>query len=324
MHALVFLAILLLLGGILAAGVVLLLAVSLLRPPRMTDGKALWVLRRLSPGDLGLAFEEMKFQVREERTGRPLGIAGWWIARAASARPGRCVVFIHGYADAKVGAIAWAPTWHALGYNILAVDLRGHGESGGTECTAGYFERHDIDAVLNSLRAQRPAETEDLVLFGISLGAAVAAAVAVLREDLAAVVLESPFADFASAAMLHMDWLGAPGKIFQRAALHWAQRLSGADFGAVRPVDGIAAAHCPVMVISPAEDSFLATDASRAAMSSALRPERGDILWRPDESGHLGAMPTNPQEYQRRLAEFLQSSALRATASSSSREPARV
>ena len=36
----------------------------------------------------------------------------------------RCVVLLHGYADAKVGAIAWAPMWHELGYHALAIDLR--------------------------------------------------------------------------------------------------------------------------------------------------------------------------------------------------------
>src|SRR5512138_2516666 len=54
-HSLLLLAaVLLVLGALLAAAVITLMAWSLLRPPRMTDGKAAWVLKRLSPGDLGL------------------------------------------------------------------------------------------------------------------------------------------------------------------------------------------------------------------------------------------------------------------------------
>ena len=72
---------------------------------------------------------------------------------------GRCVTLLHGYADAKVGAIAWAPLWYSLGYHILAFDLRAHGESEGAYSTAGYFERHDLNQLLNQLRAERPSET---------------------------------------------------------------------------------------------------------------------------------------------------------------------
>src|SRR5258707_11879026 len=162
-------------GLLSCAAAVFGMALSLLRPLRMTDGKATWVLQRISPGDLGLVFEDVHFIVRDERYGRRLRLAGWWIPAAQTSD--RCVIFIHGYADAKVGAIAWAPVWHALGFNILALDLRAHGQSGGEQCTAGYFERHDVSQAIDQLRAERPLQTQRLVLFGISMGAAVAAAV---------------------------------------------------------------------------------------------------------------------------------------------------
>jgi pimeloyl-ACP methyl ester carboxylesterase len=107
---------------LMCVAIVVLLARSLVRPPRMTDGKAAWVLKRLSPGDLGLRFEEVAFDVRDARTGQMIRIAGWRIPQANA--DGRTVILLHGYADAKVGAIAWAPAWHKLGWNILAIDLR--------------------------------------------------------------------------------------------------------------------------------------------------------------------------------------------------------
>src|SRR3954452_2525061 len=141
--------VLLALGALLAAGTVALMAWSLLRPPRMTDGKAAWLLQRLSPGDLNMPYEDARFTVRDQRTGEPLRVAAWWIPcpAAAGRTSDRCVVLLHGYADAKVGAIAWAPVWQKLGFNILAPDLRADGESEGRESTAGFYERHDVDQV---------------------------------------------------------------------------------------------------------------------------------------------------------------------------------
>lgn len=287
------------LGFLLAGAAVVVMAVALLRPPRMTDGKAVWVLKRLSPGDLGLRFEEVSFEVRDER-GRPMRVAGWWVPHPAAA--GRCAVLIHGYADAKVGAIGWAPTWHALGFNLLAIDLRAHGESGGTYTTGGYFERHDVDAVLNQLRAQRPSDTRQLVLFGASLGAAVALATAAGRDDLAAVVLDSPFADYRHAALAHMDLLGAPGRPLGRLAVRLAQWIAGADFGAVRPVDLIRRVSCPLLVIIPEQDVFLAPSDARA-ISEALGP--AGRIWRVPGATHLTPLLAGPDEYRSRLESFL-------------------
>ena len=77
----------------LCAGAAVLMAWSLVHPPRMTDGKAMWVLKRLSPSDLGLEFEDVKFVVRDER-GERLSITAWWIPNPKA--QGRCVVLQHG------------------------------------------------------------------------------------------------------------------------------------------------------------------------------------------------------------------------------------
>src|SRR3954469_7280937 len=160
----------------------LLIAHAILRPPRMTDGKAVYVLQRLSPSDLGMRFDTLAFRVRDARSGKSLELAAWRIPHPAGSD--KTVILIHGYADAKVGSIAWAPTWQQLGWHVLAIDLRAHGESQGTYATAGYFERHDLDQVINQIRSSRPQQTQQLALFGISLGAAVALATAQMRDDI--------------------------------------------------------------------------------------------------------------------------------------------
>ena len=226
------------------------------------------LLHRLSPADLGMEFEEVTFKVIDECKGVPLKIAGWWIGTPDPR--GRCAMILHGYSDAKVGGIAWAPLLRSFGFNILAIDLRAHGESGGAYSCAGFWERYDVNQVLDQTKAARPAETRQILLFGISLGAATAAATAVMRDDLWAVILEGPFADFHAAAALHADRLGTPGPFFQDNALPPGEMACCAPiltrFG---PIDMIPKIPCPLMVIQSGDDPFL-TEADHAAIRRAV------------------------------------------------------
>jgi pimeloyl-ACP methyl ester carboxylesterase len=241
--------ILVLLGLLLAGATVLIVAHGILTPPRMTDGRAIWRYRRLSPGDLGLRFENETFTLRDasRRDGRPLHIAGWWIP-SDNAAAGCYAVLLHGYGDAKVGVIAYAPLLHQLGWNVLAIDLRAHGESGGRYSTAGFWERDDVSQVINQLQASRPTQATTLVIVGTELGAAVAAATAAMRDDIAGVVLEHSFDDFSETVIARAATIGLGRGPFIGMALRVAEWLAGARFADVRPADMIRQIRCPSLV----------------------------------------------------------------------------
>ena len=291
---------------ILIAIALVLVAHSLLHPPRMSDGKAAYVLKRLSPGDLGMRFSEMTFTVHNHRAGSALDIASWWIPHSASGD--RTVVFVHGYADAKVGSIAWAPTWQQLGFHVLAIDLRAHGESGGFYTTGGVLERRDLDQVLNQLRAIRPEQPRRLVLFGISFGAAVVLAAAEGRDDLAAVVLECPFARYRNAVRTHVRIFDLPLPSLLPAVMWIGKRLSGVDLDEIQPLQLLSRVKCPLMVIQSGDDPFVPPEDAREIESALMRrpPKCGLAVYRhvPGAS-HLLALTIDPADYARRLGEFL-------------------
>jgi alpha-beta hydrolase superfamily lysophospholipase len=292
--------ILLLAGAVGWAGVVWAYARSMVRPPRMTDARAMRRLNRLSPGDLAMPFEDLRFDIRDSATGEPITLRAWWMPAGRASE--RCVILLHGYADAKVGAIAWAPMWRGLGFHVLALDLRAHGDSGGRYCTAGVREAEDLE-VLSDLRAARPRETEKVVLFGISYGAAVAAGVATRREDVDAIVLESPYSDFRSAATRHGELMLAPGATFRAAAFRLAECLAGVRFGEMRTPRLLAAAKCPWLVIHGDADRLMPPEEIATFRDLATGPTRQHHLVA--GAGHNRAMETDPVGYAARIERFL-------------------
>lgn len=308
MHLTVLAAVLLLLvllgiGALLWLSLCLLMAWSILTPPRMTAGKAVYHMHRLSPGDLGLNFEERVYHVRDQATGRPLRLAGWWIPASPGSR--QTALLIHGYADAKVGAIAFAPLLNQLDFNILAIDLRAHGDSAGRFCTAGFFERDDLNQVINQLQAEHPNQTERLILFGISLGASVAAATAAMRTDIDALILESPFPSYERVVTNHTRLLNLPAGRMLKTALTIAQRISGADFAQVRLIDQVPRITCPVLTIVGGDDVLLTATDIEDLGTAATRSACNDF-WLLPGADHLQSMASSPVEYSQRVEKFLE------------------
>ncbi len=308
MQVLALIGILIFTAALVFAAAAALAAHALVCPPRLSDARAVWLLGRLSPGDLGLPFENVRFPIRDTATGDPLEVFGWWIRHPAAKGS---VVLLHGYGDAKIGAMAWAPMLHELGWNILAMDLRAHGESGGRYCTGGIREAEDMLQVVHQLRLERPGDTQTLLLFGLGLGAAVACGVAAQPDlEIAGIIADSPFAKYEQAAHFHLRAVGAYGQLLQWAAMKWAGRLCGVNLASSRPVDMLPRVRSPILMILSGDDATLdAADA--ASLSDALigRSHARDVLWRVPNAGHLLALVAEPEEYAREVKAFLTSAA---------------
>jgi pimeloyl-ACP methyl ester carboxylesterase len=147
-----------------------------------------------------------------------------------------------------------------------------------------------------------------LILFGVSLGAAVAGATAALRDDVDAVIMDCAYRDYRSAAQTHARVMGMPGPMFQRIAIALAQKLSHSDFYACAPERIIPTLRCPLMVIHGADDLFVDPvdmDAVEAATNSRAADLGPTVYWRARDTHHVLALRTDPAEFRRRIEAFL-------------------
>lgn len=90
----------------------------------------------------------------------------------AKQETGKTVLAVHGYRNYGIREYAaMAPFYHALGYNLLIVDDRGHGESEGSYVGYGWQDHFDCEKWIDYL-VLRFGQKAEIFLYGISMGAA--------------------------------------------------------------------------------------------------------------------------------------------------------
>lgn len=178
------------------------------------------------------------------------------------------MVLVHGSDGNKSEMLAWAWVLHD-NYNLVAFDLRNHGQSSGDQTTQGALEQLDLKAALDWL-VKTKAPTRVAVL-GLSLGAATAVNEATTDDRVKALVLGSMHATLANAAQARLDTAGYPFSV----AGAWAVLLgglirTGQDMSAVDPVQAIARlGRRPVLVLSGGADRSVGRSDAQGILDAA-------------------------------------------------------
>ncbi|MDR5893566.1 alpha/beta hydrolase [Halomonas mongoliensis] len=205
-----------------------------------------------TPADRGLAWEPVLLETEDG-----LALDAWWLPHE---RPRASLLFLHGNAGNISHRLDSLVQFHRLGFAVLILDYRGYGRSEGRPSEAGLAL--DAMAGWRWLREEAGQAPEEVVLFGRSLGAAVAAELAEEREAQgerpAAVILESPFRSVPELAQRVYPFLPA----------RWLARFS---HDTESHVGGITA---PLLVIHSRDDEIIPFAEGEAVYRAARDPKR--------------------------------------------------
>lgn len=167
------------------------------------------------------------------------------------------VLLTHGWMEIKEMHMSELKLLRRNGHDVMLLDLRAHGRSGGRLTTIGAWEREDITAVIDQA-VELGLIGPKLITMGYSTGAACMIQHAADDPRVAAVVALAPFADLISAirsfGRLYGNWYDPDILLrgFEQFAQHSGFHLRQSDtIGAMQRM------HVPVLVAAGDRDRHL-------------------------------------------------------------------
>ncbi|MGH8727111.1 MAG: alpha/beta hydrolase [Burkholderiales bacterium] len=148
----------------------------------------------LTPEDYGLAFREVRLPVKNA-----LGVYdemhGWFIP----AKGQKVLLYLHGNGGNIGSNLPHAVRFQRLGFSVFIVDYRGYGQSSGAHPTESQVYE-DAHAAWNYLQAQG-VDPKRIVIYGHSLGGAIAIDLAARVEEAAGLIVEGTFTSMRDAVV---------------------------------------------------------------------------------------------------------------------------
>ncbi|MBW2596340.1 MAG: alpha/beta hydrolase [Deltaproteobacteria bacterium] len=200
-----------------------------------------------TPDKAGLSYETVSFKAADG-----VNLSGWFIP---AGKPRGVVLFCHGNAGNISHRLDSILIFHHLGLSTFIFDYRGYGASEGKPTEAGTYL--DAEAAWRYLTEERDLPPTGIILFGRSLGGAIAARIAQDHKP-EALIVESTFTSVPDIAADIYPFL--PVRL-----------LSRFDYNAGEYIGRVA---CPVLVIHSTGDDIIPFAHGRRLFEAAKEPKQ--------------------------------------------------
>lgn len=216
------------------------------------------------------------------------------------------VIFVHGYLSRAADMGIYAQYYYEdLGYNVLSLDLRGHGNSEGDYIGFGWHDRLDILDWVNVAIDKLGTDVE-IVLHGVSMGAS--AVLMASGEDVPkqvkAIVADSPYSnvyDLFQYQMKRMYHLPA-FPILPSTSLV-AKMRAGYSFQEASALKQVKKSEIPILYIHGSDDAFVPVDMAWELYENTKSPAEIIIF---EHAKHTEAFALDKEKYASALTRFLQ------------------
>lgn len=237
-----------------------------------------------TPADAGLAYQDVFF-----RTTDGVRLHAWWVPHP---RAIATWLWFHGNAGNISHRLENLALLHqAVPVSVFLFDYREYGRSEGEISKAGTFL--DAEAAFQAATASAAGSGLPLILFGRSLGTALAVHVAA-RHRCAGLVLEAAFTSSADVMRLYFPFLPPPPPgtpTYDTLAF-------------------IANVRCPILFLHGEMDEVIPLEMARRLFTAAPAPKAFEVI---PGAGHNDTYVVGGQAYFETLARFVREATARAT-----------
>ena len=199
------------------------------------------------PDSIGLTFENVSFETTDR-----VKLSGWFVP-GESARG--VILFCHGNAGNISHRLESIEIFNRLGLDVFIFDYRGYGQSEGRPNEMGTYR--DAEAAWRYLVEERQVKPKEIIVFGRSLGGAVAAWVAQSQQP-GALILESTFTSLPDVA----------ATIYPYLPVRWLLRFKYKTAGYLSEVN------CPVLIVHSRDDEIMPFSQGKRLFEMAPEPKR--------------------------------------------------
>lgn len=201
-----------------------------------------------TPAEMGLDYEDVSLT-----TSDGLRLHGWYVPAPSSRGT---VLYFHGNAGNVSHRTQSLWRFHDLGVSTFIIDYRGYGQSEGEPSEEGTYI--DAEAAWDYLRTERNEPAERILLYGRSLGGAVAVELAA-RHDPAGLIVDSSFTSIPDLAKKLYPFLR-----FLPLRTICRHRYES--------IDRIADVQCPLLVLHSPDDRMIPISHGRRLADAAPKP----------------------------------------------------
>ncbi len=214
----------------------------------------------------------------------------------------RAVILSHGVTANRYTMLAHGEIWHRLGFSVIAYDQRAHGESGGPDCSFGYYESQDLIYIANDMRKRFPEDT----VWGIggeSMGAATVMLAAPKIPWLSFVYEDGGYDSLRSEVPAALKYKkNIPYFPFTPLTIMFVNLRHEYGIDDVRPIDSVKEIECPMLFVHGGEDNFVPTPNVYRLYNAKTKGPREIKVF--EKAPHVKAVFMHHEEYYGMLRDF--------------------
>lgn len=252
------------------------------------------VMSTSMPSDFGLVYEQVSFY-----TSDAVKVSGWYVPKRGGAGASTVIV-VHGY-PADKGDILSRAVELADHYNLLFIDLRYFGQSGGAYTTLGSGEVNDVLAAVDYARSRR---AESIGIYGYDIGAAATLMALPKAHGVDAVVAEASYAKLQKMVLQLYHQFGPFGEFLTALSGVFGKLFFNVDIYKSSPAEAVNASTVPILLIHGRYDKVIPFE-NAEMIAFGLKDNPKAEFWFTDSQFHGEASRELPKKMDDFFSKYL-------------------